>query len=175
MERKNHPTRSSITMLIILMLFGFFLTTSALIIVSGADVYKSVTDGMELDSRLRASYAYIANRIRGNESRDGIFSAALSEEGAMGSIDPLPDRETGDMLVLTETYGDDVYYTRIYVWDGWLRESFLWNQTPFSPDDGEKITEVSAFSVTKEEEKIDYSFSLDGEMFFTATACLRGN
>ena len=79
------------------------------------------------------------------------------------------------MLVLTETYGDDVYYTRIYVWDGWLRESFLWNQTPFSPDDGEKITEVSAFSVTKEEEKIDYFFSLDGEMFFTATACLRGN
>ena len=44
-------------MLIILMLFGFFLTASALIIVSGADVYKSVTDGMELDSRLRASYA----------------------------------------------------------------------------------------------------------------------
>ncbi len=176
MKRQTHTASSSITMLVILTLFGFFLSASALITVSGADVYKSVNDGMEQDSRLRSSYAYIANRLRGNENLSGTMITSLSAntDGFTGEIIPVDDGECGDVLVLTDDYSGDRYYTRIYVYDGWLRESFLWEETPFYPGDGEKITEVSGFSAKKEGKRIDYTFTFDGEEAFTASICLRG-
>ena len=164
--------RSSLTMLIVLVLFGFFLTASALVTVSGANVYKSVSDGMEYNSTLRSSYAYLANRLRGNESASSVLVGQL--EGSDGDFGELTSLTEGDMLILTDYYGGDRYYTRIYVYDGWLRESFLWDMSEFHLQDGERITQVDSFYVRKEENLIWYAFDCgDGTEPFLASACLR--
>ena len=164
--------RSSLTMLIVLVLFGFFLTASALVTVSGANVYKSVSDGMEYNSTLRSSYAYLANRLRGNESASSVLVGQL--EGSDGDFGELTSLTEGDMLILTDYYGGDRYYTRIYVYDGWLRESFLWDMSEFHPQDGERITQVDSFYVRKEENLIWYAFDCgDGTEPFLASAGLR--
>ena len=166
--------RSSLTMLVVLVLFGFFLTASALVTVSGANVYKSVSDGMTNNSTLRSSYAYLANRLRGNGSGSAVLIGQLEcSEGDFGELTTLAE---GDMLILTDYYSGDRYYTRIYVYDGWLRESFLWDMTEFYPQDGEKITEVDSFYVWKEQNQIRYTFDCaDQTGAFVATVCLRAD
>ena len=164
--------QSSLTMLVVLVLFGFFLIASALVTVSGANVYKSVSDGMEYNSTLRSSYAYLANRLRGNESAGAVLVGQL--EGSDGYFGEVVSGTEGDMLILTDDYGGDRYYTRVYVYDGWLRESFLWDMTEFHPQDGEKITQVESFYVWKEENLIRYAFDCgDDSQPFIAGACLR--
>lgn len=148
--------KSSVTNLSVLVLFGFFLVISSLLTVSGANVYTGVSDAMTAGSALRSSSAYVANRLRGcGDAGKVLIGQTAGSDGTWGELTSL---EEGNMLILEENYGGDRYYTRIYLYDGWLRESFLWDQVEFHPQDGERITEVTGFYVEKDEDLISYQF-----------------
>jgi hypothetical protein len=149
--------KGAVTNLSVLILFGFFLMISSMLIVSGANVYNSVSRSMTAGSALRSSSAYLANRLRGCGDAEKVLIGSTRESvGATGTQQSL---ESGDMLILEENYDGDTYYTRIYLYDGWLRESFLWSEVAFYPEDGERIVEVEDFSVEKDGALVSYSFS----------------
>ena len=55
------------------------------------------------------------------------------------------------------------YITRIYCYNGWLRELFTAENGNFSPKDGEKLLEMDTLSVIMEENRILLEFTLPGE------------
>ena len=43
------------------------------------------------------------------------------------------------MIALVNTYDEEQYVTRIYVWNGSLRESFTEAEEPFEPERGDEV------------------------------------
>jgi len=144
MELPRHNTASNLSALL---LFSIFIVSSILLALSGADICRDVSDGMTAGSTLRSSSAYLTNKLRSCGDADAVSVGCLEEEG--------------DLLLIREEYDGEGYYTRIYQYDGWLRESFLWEMSEFDPADGERITEISDFSVSAEDGCVRFSFGYE--------------
>lgn len=121
-------------MLATLLLFGVFTLSAASLTVVGAQIYGRISAASQQSNDLRASCSYLTNKVR-------------SCGGEM-SIQPGPGE--GDMLILSEEIGGEAYYTRIYLNNGFLTESFLPASIPFDPDNGEELVEAASFNAIEE-------------------------
>ena len=62
----------------------------------------------------------------------------------------MADFEGCDALVIREEVGSRVYLTRIYCYDGWLRELYAAESARLHPADGEKILEAEEMTLSLE-------------------------
>ena len=69
-------------------------------------------------------------------------------QGALSVASFDGDSAGNDTLFLREEIEGEPYITRIYVWDGYLRELFAAAGDPFVPEDGEKILAAETLSFT---------------------------
>lgn len=126
-QRKN-----SINGLLVFLIYGMFALFSLFLVVIGAKVYREVVSAGEEAASVRAAFSYVANKVRMTSGdiyireQEGIPVLVLSGDG---------DGEAAG------------YETRIYYYDGALRESFAFSEGQLLPESGEKIAELSAFSV----------------------------
>ena len=113
-DRENGHRAGGFTALIV---FAAFAVCILSVLLAGADAYRRITE------RDRAAYAgrtcaqYIATRVRQAQS-----GAAVSVTGSGGVR--------------------ELYVTRVYCYDGWLRELFSADGTEFDPEDGEAVIEA---------------------------------
>lgn len=125
----------SVQALVCLLLYGLFALLSLLLVLIGAHVYKGITDGAETRSGWRASLAYVANKVRAADSAGAV---RLEEQ------DGLP------VLVLSPSGEAARYETRIYYYDGVLRELLQRTGGAFSPDKGEPVAVLEGFALRQE-------------------------
>ena len=117
------------------MVFTLFAVCILMVLLTGADVYtRLVEDGEEAYAR-RTAAQYLTTRVRQGE--------CVSTEDFGGC----------DALVFRETIGSRAYLTRVYCYDGAIRELFSAEGGDFSPEEGETVLEASKLS-----------FSLDGAL-----------
>ncbi len=90
--------------------FFSFLLAMLLLVILGSSSYRDTVAGMEGNQAARAGRAYLLTKLR---SGDQAGMAAV-ETGA-----------AGDVLVLSERAGDEVFETRIYLANGNLVEEYL--------------------------------------------------
>ena len=128
-REKDH----SLNGLLALLLFGIFAACVLSVLLMGADAYQRLTERDRESYESRTVAQYIATRVR-QADRSGGISA-----GAFGG---------SDALELWERVDGEDYLTRVYCYDGWLRELFTDASGDFAPEDGEPVLEAESLSVS---------------------------
>ena len=124
-ERKHY-----IGGLLALLLLCVFAACVLSVLLAGAGTYRKLTarDRASYDSRTATQY--LATRIRQADRQGAVSVRAF---------------EGRDALVLTEEIDGELYETRIYYCDGYLRELFTVAGADLAPEDGEKILPAGSF------------------------------
>lgn len=129
MENKDHR---KITDLLALLLFGVFALCVAAVLLTGAKTYQKLTD--------RGSVAY-AHRVAARYLTTRFHQAPAVE---------VEDFEGLQTLTVREEISGRTYLTRVYCYEGHIRELFAAGSADVSPGDGEIVVEAE-----------DLAFALD--------------
>ncbi|MCL1807191.1 MAG: DUF4860 domain-containing protein [Oscillospiraceae bacterium] len=93
-----------------LMIFCVFAMTVLTVLMLGAGVYKNISDTAKQDYEERVCLSYIWSKVKNMDDAGGFYIADFQGQPA---------------LCFDEVFGDDVYRTVIYHYEGWLRELFF--------------------------------------------------
>lgn len=146
--------KSSLTGVLVLLVFAVFMVSVLFVLLSGADTVQKLTNRDQRTYSHRTAVQYVAMRVH-----------QADEAGAVRI-------EDGDVptLVLTEMIEGQPYETRIYCCDGYLREMFCPAGAGLSPEFGEEILPMEAFDVQYADATLQVTFLMtDGT---TETLCL---
>lgn len=129
--RKEGKGYTGIAALLVLAVFAVGILS---VLLGGAGIYERLTRRDQCAFQRRTAAQYLATKVRQSEGT------------------PQVEKFSGtDALVLSQVIDGKVYVTRIYCWDGWLRELFTAADGAFSPEDGEKILPMAELSVSVEQ------------------------
>lgn len=118
--------------LLALLLLLVFAVCVLSVLLTGAGTYQTLTKRDQESYDRRTAAQYLATRVHQADQLDGITAA---------------DFQGCDALELMETIGGTPYVTRIYCYDGYLRELFSAAEAQMTPADGEKVLEAQALTV----------------------------
>ena len=121
---KNKNRKSHIEGLVVLVLFGVFALCILAVLLSGAKTYGRLTERQQTTFTERTVPQYIAVKVRQADEADAV------RVGTFGGV---------ESLEFSSSYAAGQYITRIYCYDGYLRELFTAAGGSFKPEDGEKI------------------------------------
>ncbi len=129
--------KHSMSGLFVFLLIGAYMVFSLLLVLIGVQAYKGVVDRTDVNSQVRTTVSYVANKVR---AADGMV--LLKEEQGL------------TVLTIRDDYDEDAYETRIYFnkdesGQGALYEQVAAADEPFDPDLGELVSRVHAFSMTQ--------------------------
>lgn len=126
---KKQTAQHHIDSLAALLLFGVFAACVLVVLLTGADAYRRLSDRDKESYDRRSCQQYIATQVRQADSADGV---RVEEFGGV------------DALVLH----DGLYVTRIYCYGGSLMELYALEALPLSPEDGEKVMPLDALELS---------------------------
>lgn len=115
--KNSHYTES----LAALLLLVIFTTCVLMVLFFGADAYSRLTQRDQVSYNNRTAVQYIATRVRQGDSLGNV---------TLGNFDGV------DALVLD---AGEEYVTRLYCYDGYLRELYAAADLPMNPADGEQV------------------------------------
>lgn len=155
-----------VDILFVLTLFGAF-TLSALTLVSiGAEVYRHTVNDMSENYELRTTTSYLTEKIRQHNlfcDSDNIRITVFSGVQA---------------LTLSRELNDEIFYTHLYLDDGYLKELFTRSEGYLGEDAlgaGQKIMKLSDFVPKKISDNliaIDFTTSAGkSETIYISTHC----
>ena len=138
---------NKITQLMALLTFAVFAVCVLLVLLSGADVYQRLTAEGENQYARRTAAQYLTTRVR------------QAEDVTVGDFAGL------DALEFRETVNGRGYITRVYCYEGDLRELFTPAEGNFLPEDGEKLLQAEDLSLSLEENLLQVQITLpDGSV-----------
>ncbi len=120
---KSGPNHA-ISGVFVFLLLGIFAVFSTVMVVLGAKAYKGTADRAAEHNASRIASAYMRSMVRSN---DGETKLRLEDIGGIRSV------------TLLHEYDDEAYVTRMYAYDGMLRELFTSADSEFEPDFGEPV------------------------------------
>ena len=129
-------TKSHIEGLLALVLFGVFALCILAVLLSGAGTYERLTKRRQEAYATRTVPQYIATKVR---QADEAGAVSVGEFGGVQALE------------LKEMPGEEEYITRIYCYDGYLRELFSSAAGSFQPGDGERILETEQVEFSLED------------------------
>ena len=127
---KNDGHRN-ITRLLTLVVFGAFALCVAAVLLTGAGTYRTLTQRGSAAHSQRIAARYLTTRFQ--------QAAAVQVEDFCG-LPALTDREEID---------GKTYVTRVYCYEGTLRELFAAENAPVAPGDGEVILEAESLTFSR--------------------------
>ncbi len=129
----NNRTIHAFNAVFVLAVFSLFAVCSLFVVLFGANVYHQMTASLDANNEVRTSLSYVSNKVRAVDGRD----VTVRELGGR------------QVLVIGRTYGGEAYRTYIYYDRGSLYELFTKAENKFVPGNGDKVTAVSGFSMSK--------------------------
>lgn len=132
MNRRTHTIAGAFEFL----LLGVFALSATMLVLMGVRFYRAQAQQADAVGEYRILSSYLRSMTR-----------AMDESGVVST-----DHLDGiDVLTMKETYDGWEYLTRIYVWDGRLREWFSDASYPFDPAQGEEICEAKDLQLQMED------------------------
>lgn len=125
----------------LLAVFGLFAVCSLFVVLFGANVYHKIVSDLDANSEVRTSLSYVSNKVR----------SADAGEVAVRTVDGQ------QVLVISHEYSGKKYSTYIYQYRGSLYELFTDAGNQPVPGNGDKITALSGFSVSKSGDRLTVS------------------
>lgn len=141
MKQQGFP---KLTRLIVFLTFALFAVCVLLVLLSGADVYRRLTETGEARYARRTAVQYITTRVRQGQA---------TEVGSFGG---------NDALIFRETVNGKHYLTRVYCHEGSLRELFTPETGDFSPAEGEILLPVEELALSVEGNLLTARITLPG-------------
>ena len=129
---KEQTKKSHISGIMVLLLFGGFMVSVLLVLLTGADVYQRMAQRGQDSYEQRTAAQYIATRVR------------QADQAGMVSV---RDFWGQDALVLTQVYDGLPYETLVYCYDGYLRELFAGAGSPQDPEYGEPVLPAETLQI----------------------------
>ena len=108
-----------------LLLFAIIVLSLLFLVMTGTGLYSAVVDSQTRNREARAALSYLAARVH--------VSVGEGPEGAA--------------LLLRENADGETYETRIYLYEGALREEYGTADAALDPQDSERIVDAKSFSV----------------------------
>ena len=135
MKRRLIP--HSVSGVFVFFLLGIFALFGTAMVLLGVQAYRrtAAAGGVHHVSRITSSY--LRSMVRGGDAADGLR---------------LEEWEGTPVIRLAGYYDGEEYATRLYVWEGYLRESFTWAGEPFEPASGDEVCEAEAMEASLEGE-----------------------
>lgn len=128
--------------------FFSFLLAILLLVILGSSSYRDTVAGMEGNQAVRSGRAYLLTKLRGSDQA-GMIAV---ENGA-----------AGDILVLSEQAGDEVFETRIYLTGGNLVEEYLPAGSGGDPSLAQVVCPAGQFAARREGSTLH--LEIDGAAF----------
>lgn len=127
----------------VLLLFAVFAGSILMVLLFGASAYERIVSSGQAAYDERTAVQYIAAKIRYNDEADSVY---------VGSFSSKDDAEADDIdtLYLKLQTEEDAYYTKIYYYDGYLREILCAEDGGLSPEDGNEILAVKGLQMSME-------------------------
>ncbi|MBQ8080599.1 MAG: DUF4860 domain-containing protein [Clostridia bacterium] len=148
----------AITGVFVFLLLGIFAVFSTVMVLLGARAYKGTVETAATHNDLRIAPAYIRSMVRGDDER-GVISVK---------------REAGlPMIELRNEFDGDAYLTRIYCFDGALREWFADAESEFLPEDGETVCAADEMEAELDRGLLTVRLMRDGQ-WSVVNVALRG-
>lgn len=126
---KNRSLQRNMMDLLVLTVFAVMALCVLLVLLAGARVYRNLTEQSENHNDRRIAAYYVTTRFRQSEEK--------VEAADFGGCTALTFREE---------VGETSYLTRVYCYEGYLRELYAAEGGEFSPEDGEKILPLQNLS-----------------------------
>ena len=145
---KEYTTKRSVSGLAALLLLGVFGASVLLVLLTGANVYRTVTRRDQLSYDRRTCTQFVTTSVR------------QASSGRAVRVERFGD---SDALVIERGVQGETYLTRIYCHDGWLMQLFAARSDTFAPEDGESILPVEEMTVRREGDLLRVTFWLDGQ------------
>lgn len=137
MKFRGHKPAHIVDFLFVLSLFCVFTVSAFLIVIIGANVYRSTVEHMENTYSTRTALSYVTEKIRRHDG-DGLIS--LTE------IEGIP------ALAFYDNTDSEEYVTYIYSNGEALLEFTAKSDTDISPGMGKEVISVRNFSISEKEE-----------------------
>ena len=126
MSRKNPPSHA-ISGVFVFLVLGIFAVFSTVMVLLGARAYKSTADRAAEHNAYRIGMAYVRSMVRGNDEEQSV---------RVETVDGIPT------ISMRNVYDGETYVTRLYVYDGKLREWFTEEAEAFVPEFGETVCDM---------------------------------
>ena len=127
--------------LLAVLLLAVFAACLVLVLLTGAQVYQRLSQRDDAAYTWRTAGQYVSAKVRQEDRIDAV------------SVEEFDGRAA---LVLQENIDDEVYFTRIYCCDGYLRELFSPSDVELAAEDGEKVLPMHDFSVMLDEDMLTF-------------------
>lgn len=121
-----------ITDLAALLVLAVFALCLLLVLLTGADVYRGLVQQGEEAYLRRTALQYLTTRVRQAESVQ------------------IGDFDGCEALILEESADQETCTTRVYCYDGWLRELYCVPGAQVAPQDGQALLEAADLSVSQQ-------------------------
>lgn len=118
-----------------LLLFAIIVLSLLFLVSAGTGLYSAIVENQARNRQARAALSYLTARVHAADTAGAVSIGAGPE---------------GDALLLREKAGDDVYETRIYLYEGALREEYGPADLPLRPESAERIAVLERFSLNEE-------------------------
>lgn len=140
-------------------LFAVFAVCILSLLLSGAGVYRRITAADDAAFNRRTASQYVITKLQSAPDASAVSVGTFGES---------------DSVVIEESIDGKIYVTRIYCFDGWLRELWSAQEDELSPEAGEKILELESMKVSRQDELLKLELE-EKETGLTALSfCLRG-
>ena len=143
---------------LVLVLFGVFAVCILAVLLTGADAYRRLAERDEISYDRRVAAQYLATRVRQADEAGCV---------AVESIDGV------DVLILREEIEGEHYETRVYCYEGYLRELFAGEGEAFAAGDGEQILKAESMALSLEKQVITAEITDSDGQVQTMTLYLR--
>ncbi len=121
--------------LAVLLILCVFSAAVLSLLLSGAGTYKNITEKDRASQQEQILELFISNKIFQTETRDAV---RFTDEGGVS------------VLCVDSTENGEPHITRVWYYDGWIRELYSDAGYNFTPDDGEKIARAEELSFTQD-------------------------
>ena len=145
---KTEGKRHNVTSLAALLVFTVFTLCVLLVLLTGAKVYRGVTERAQIRADAATAVRYLTTRVHQADRVNGLLLEAFGDS---------------DALVLLSEVDGEVYETRIYCHNGWLCELFSPRGAGLSPADGEQILSLQNLSFHLQDRTLEVAFEVGGE------------
>lgn len=132
----RRPIKHHMEGLMVLLLFGVFAVCVLTVLLTGANVYRRITERDQAAYDRRTCVQYVATRVRQADCLDAV---SVSEFGGQTALE------------IRESIDGVEYLTRVYYYDGYLRELFSAADVELEPEAGEEIMEAQGLELTLED------------------------
>ena len=147
---KDKVKKVHIEKVFIFLLFTIFAGAVVIVLSLGANIYKSLVERDNAAYEKHLGTGYIAAKIHGNDRKDAIAIGGFVNEKQDDGI---------KTLHIYEKIEGEWYDTRIYYYDGAIREVFTFRENEIAPEDGTEVIPAKDMELSVEGAKISISIT----------------